>query len=225
MRTLNLIFIVLALVFTSACASNETAPPGATLAVPDSTSAITMGDLRIRPWDQVRVNVFGVDDLDGTYRVDPEGKIRLPLLGSVLVRGYTPFELERRLEALLGESYLQNPMVTVSVEATNTARFTVDGSIAQPGLYPIQGRMTLLQAVAVAGGPARGANPKKVVIFRVIEGQKMGAAFNLEKIRQGEADDPEVFGNDVIVVDGSEARAAYGEVLRSLPLIGFFLAL
>lgn len=225
MRTLNLFFAVLALVFTSACASYETASPNADLAVPDSTSAITIGDLRIRPWDQVRVNVFGVDDFNGTYRVDPEGKIRLPLLGPVLVRGYTPFELERRLEALLGESYLQDPMVTVSVESTKSAQFTVDGSISKPGIYPIQGRMTLLQAVAVAGGPARGANRKKVVIFRVIEGEKMAAAFNLEKIRAGDAEDPEVFGNDVIVVDGSEASAAYGEILRSLPLIGLFLAL
>ena len=128
--------------------------------------------------------------------------------------------MEERYE----QNFLQDPDVSVTIEQSVGRRITVDGSINSPGLYPITGNLTLLQAVAQAGGPADGANPRNVVVFRQINGQRHAAAFDLLAIRNGKAEDPEVFGNDIIVVDGSEARQTYGEVLRSLPLIALFMA-
>jgi polysaccharide export outer membrane protein len=81
-----------------------------------------------------------------------------------------------------------------------------------------------LQAVAISGGPTRGANTNRVVIFRSIDGKRMAAAFDLLKIRAGEGEDPAVFGNDVIVMDGSGLRATYDDFIRSIPLIGLFVA-
>lgn len=225
MRAVSWLCLWCFVVLLGACVSFEKAAPDATLDLPDTTSSLSLGDLRIGPWDRVAIKAFGVDEISGTFEVDPEGNVRMPLLGPVQVLGYTSFELARKLEAQLAEKYLQNPLVTVSIEASDAERFTVDGAVADPGLYPVQGKMTLLQAVALAGGPIGGANVQKVAIFRTIDGKKMGAAFNLELIRQGKADDPQVFGNDIIVVDGSDVREAYGELLRSIPLIGFFLAL
>ena len=216
------LFFALALLL-GACASSDVAPPGARLSVPDTTSAITSGDLRIGPMDIVEVSVFGVPDLDNAYQVDFEGNIRMPLVGEIPAKGFTAIELARRIETALAESYLRDPSVNVVIEESVGQRVTVDGSVEKPGLYAMEGRMTLLQAVASAGGPSDAANPRKVVVFRTIEGERQAAGFNLELIREGEAHDPEVFGNDIIVVDGSEARRAYGDIVRAVPVLALFL--
>ena len=81
---------------------------------------------------------------------------------------------------------------------------------------------TLLQAIALSGGPSDNANTRRVVVFRQIEGKRHAAGFDLKEIRQGNAEDPIVYANDIIVVDGSEARRTYGEFLRSVPLLALF---
>ncbi|MEM9571905.1 MAG: polysaccharide biosynthesis/export family protein [Pseudomonadota bacterium] len=194
------------------------------LPIPDATTSITPADLRIGPMDSLDISVFGVSDLDGTYQVDFEGLLKMPLIGEVPAVGKTAGELSVILEQKYEESFLQDPDVNVIIVDSVGRRITVDGSINNPGLYPVTGSMTLLQSVALAGGPSTGANPKKVVVFRQINGERHAAAFDLVAIRSGEAEDPTIFGNDIIVVDGSEARATYGEVLRSLPLIALFMA-
>ena len=100
---------------------------------------------------------------------------------------------------------------------------TIDGSVAKPGMYPVLGQLTLLQAIALSGGPTDNADPRRVIIFRQIEGKRNAAGFDLTAIREGKAEDPVVYGNDIVVVDGSEARRSYGEFLRSVPLLALFL--
>lgn len=173
--------------------------------------------------DIVEISVFGVPELNNSYQVDYEGRIRMPLVGAVPAKGATAIELEQRLEAVFGQTYLNNPSFSVVIEEPVGERVTVDGSVEKPGLYPVQGRMSLLQAVASAGGPSDTANPKKVVLFRTVGEERKVAGYNLDLIRQGEADDPEVFGNDIIVVDGSEARRAYGDIVRAVPVLALFL--
>ena len=215
----NWAILVSAFLALSACLSTEVALENASLPVPDTTSSITSGDLRIGPMDVVRVDVFGVDELDGEFQVDYQGRVKMPLAGEIQARGYTAFELARVIEEKLAEKYLQNPEVSVVIEESVGQRVTVDGSVVKPGLFPMEGQMTLLQAVAQAGGPSDGANAKNVVIFRTVDGQRQAAAFNLEKIRTGEAQDPEVFGNDIVVVDGSEGRRIFTDLIRSSPLL------
>jgi polysaccharide export outer membrane protein len=175
--------------------------------------------------DMVEVKVFGVDELNGSYQVDHLGRIKMPLIGEVVAKDYTALQLASILEQRLEENYLQDADVTVSVQDSDRERVTIEGSVGRPGMYPVEGRIGLLQAVALAGGPSQSANPRKVVIFRQVEGQRMAAGYDLTAIRKGEAEDPVVFGNDIIVVDGSEARQTYGEILRSIPLLSLFLIL
>jgi polysaccharide export outer membrane protein len=167
--------------------------------------------------------VFGVEDLNGSYQVDPNGKIKFPLLGVIDAQGYTIFELASRIEAGLREGYLRDPQVTARISEASGQQVTVEGSVAKPGMYPVRGRLTLLQAIAVSGGPTVGAEPRRVVIFRTIEGKRMAAAFDLLKIRGGEVEDPVVFGNDVIVMDGNDLRQGYDDFIRSIPLLGLFV--
>jgi polysaccharide export outer membrane protein len=195
------------------------------LALPDNTATAVSQELRIGPNDVLRVSVFGESELDGEYQVDPSGRLKMPLIEPLMAKGYTTFELAETIEGMLGERYLQDPDVYVVIAESQGPQLTVDGAVKSPGLYPVRGQLTLLQAVALSGGPADGANPRKVVVFRQIEGERAAAAFDLVAIRNGDAEDPTVYGNDIIVVDGAAARRVYGEVLRSIPLAALFFAL
>ncbi|MEM7663882.1 MAG: polysaccharide biosynthesis/export family protein [Pseudomonadota bacterium] len=214
----------------AACSSggNSTIPYATSqpLTEPDTTLQIReTEDLRIAPQDKLAVAVYGVPDLEGEYVVDQDGEIKMPLIGEIAAEGYTQNEFAAVLEFALEESYLQNADVTVSIEESIARQLTVDGAVENPGQYPVEGKMHLLQAVAVAGGPDERANPKRVVIFREINGQRMAAAFDLTAIRRGEAEDPLVYGNDIVVVDGSSLRAEYSNVIRTLSTLALFLAL
>jgi len=195
----------------------------ANLAVPDSTSPVQSGDLRIGPMDLLEISVFGAPDLDDAYQVDFEGSLKMPLIGSFKAAGYTATELATYLEGRLSERFLQDPDVTVRITESQDRLVTVDGSVAKPGMYPVRGQLTLLQAIALSGGPTDNANTNRVIIFRQIEGKRNAAGFDLKAIREGKADDPIVYGNDIVVVDGSEARRRYGDFLRSVPLLALFL--
>lgn len=209
------------------CASEGAGPvkTGVALAAPDAPAIVTTSQMKIAPLDVLDIKVFGTTAFDGTYQVDPTGEIKVPLIGVVSTTGYTVFELASVLEHRLGDSFLQNPQVSIRISELYGQRVTVDGAIRNPGLYPVRGSMTLIQAIALSGGPTESANPHRVVIFRTIDGKKQAAAFDLLKIRNGSLPDPPIYGNDTIVMDGSDLKKGYDNVLRSLPLIGLFTVL
>lgn len=213
----------LTLVGLTGCANSEVAAPNQSLAIPDSTTSITAGDLRIGPMDMLEISVFGVDDLDGTFQVDFTGNIKLPLIGEVRAVGLNASELAAVLEDRYGASYLQNPDINVTIEESVGRQVTVEGAVNSPGLFPVRGRLSLLQAVALAGGTSSDSNPKNVILFRDIEGERHAASFNLVAIRRGEADDPTIYGNDIVVVDGSDLRENYRDLIRSAPLLALLV--
>ena len=101
--------------------------------------------------DQVRIITFGEDQLTGEFRVDDQGRISLPLLGSVTAAGLVPQELESKIGGgLKSRNLLRNPSVSVEVLAYRPV--FVLGEVAKPGQYPYQPGMTMLTTVAVAGG-------------------------------------------------------------------------
>jgi polysaccharide biosynthesis/export protein len=191
------------------------------IAVPDNTSIVDSGNQRVSPLDVLDIRVFGSDELNATYQVDPTGQIKFPYIGPMEAKGYTSSELASVLEAKL-EKYFQNPQVSVRITEVNGQQFTIEGAVAKPGMYPVRGPTTLLQAMAISGGPSATANLGGVIIFRTIQGQRKAARFDLRKIRSGESVDPAVFGNDLIVIDGQEKNGVYEEVLRGLPIVGLF---
>lgn len=228
-RLATVVYLMMAMSMMVACSSGGVSEANLStlpLAAPDTTLQIQQTeDLRIARQDRLAVSVYGVPDLDGEYSVDQDGMIKMPLIGSISAIGFTQNEFAGKLEDAFEASYLQHADVTVSIEESLARQLTVDGAVENPGLYPVEGKMHLLQAVAIAGGPDETANPKKVVIFREIDGQRMAAGFDLTAIRKGEAEDPLVYGNDIVVVDGSAVRAQYSNVLRTLSTLAIFLAL
>lgn len=188
-----------------------------------ASSDAEVSGYRIGPSDKLALTVFQVEDLSfEQIVVDASGKLQLPLLGSVQAAGLTPAELSTELERRLGERYLRNPRVSVSVTEAASQKITVDGAVVKPGVYEMRGRTTLLQAVAMAEGGTRIADLRKVAVFRSNEGRPMIAVFDLAAIRRGEAVDPVVLGDDVVVVDTSRLSARYRDIIELLPGLSIF---
>lgn len=190
---------------------------------PDRPVPLTLDDdYRISPLDTLKVSVFQVDDLSGDYEVDLTGHIALPLIGNVRAVDMTTAQLDEKLTQALSARYLQNPDVSVGVKTSSTRVVTVDGSVNQPGVFAITGQMSLLQVVAMAKGTNETANPRRVAIFRTINGQRQAAAFDLVSIRRGTAEDPKIYSGDIVVVDGSAIKNLQRQILSTLPVLSIF---
>ena len=189
---------------------------------PDAPTIDATQVYRVGPGDVLSVTVYRVPNLSGDLQVDTLGAITMPLIGAVPVQGRSSAEIAQDLTKRLGDKYLQSPEIQVVVKESQSQRVTVDGAVTQPGIYPIQGNTSLVQAIAMARGPNDDSNPRRVVVFRTINGQRMAAAFDLVDIRHGEQPDPVIFGSDVIIVDGSKARQRFRDILSTVPLIALF---
>ena len=216
-----------AMVLVTACQSTRGGTiPYATqeLAPPDRPTAAAIGDdYRITTGDKLQVTVFRVEDLSRDYRVDLAGNLSMPLIGNVQAMGRTTGEVRDEIARRLGERYLRDPDVTVSVTESTNNRVTVEGGVRNPGLFPLTGQTSLLQAVAMASGidPQNG-NPRRIAIFRHVGGQRMAAAFDLESIRGGATMDPEIYPGDIVVVQTNSRRGLFQDVLQALPLVALF---
>jgi len=193
------------------------------LAAPDAPSSLALeDDYKIAPLDTLKIVVFQVPDLSGEFEVDLTGRIALPLIGDVKAIDMTTAQLDQKLTEQLGSRYLQSPDVSVGVKSSSTRTVTIDGSVRQPGAFPATGSLTLMKAIALARGTDENANPRRVAVFRQIEGQRMAASFDLTSIRRGQAEDPRIYTGDIIIVDGSSIRAAQRELFGALPLLSIF---
>lgn len=186
------------------------------------TVEVTAGRQTIAPLDKITIKVFQVEELSGEFQVDSNGKIAFPLIGAVDAQGKTPQELASHIAQRLGAKYLRSPNVQVAIIESVEQTITVDGSVVEPGVLPIKGSVTLMRAVAMAKGLKEDANPSRVVVFRTINGQKMAAAFDLTAIRRNQAEDPALYGNDIVVVDGSRTRGILKEVISAVPILAIF---
>lgn len=190
---------------------------------PDPLSAASLGaGYKIAPMDTLTVKVFKMADLSGDYEVDLTGQLSMPLIGNVAAADLTIDQLDQALTERLGEKYLENPDVTVSLKSSTLRTVTVDGAVTKAGSYPVLGPTTLMQAVAQAGGTSQNANTRRVAIFRQIGGKRQAAAFDLTSIRRGESPDPEIFAGDIVIIDGSSIKTVQKQVLNSLPVLSIF---
>ncbi|HRO88712.1 MAG TPA: polysaccharide biosynthesis/export family protein [Chiayiivirga sp.] len=224
-----LIAAVFALLLAACASSGKRAPMGAELPAPDTTTASGAyeggTDYRIGASDLLKISVFGVQELERQARVNSNGQITLPLIGGVMAGGKTIPELEQELAQKYSDGYLQNPQVSVFVEEFTSQRVTVEGAVGKPGIYPITGRTTLLQAIALAQGMDELADQRGVVLFRQVNGERQAAAFDMSRVRSGEMHDPVVYGDDIIVVERSGSKTAVREFLNRLTAFAMFLAL
>ena len=211
----------------AACTTVEDAPRGEqAYAIMPPPPAVGL-DYRIAPDDVLRIQVYHAPDLSlEDARVDAQGMVRMPLIGAVPVAGLSASEAADVVAGRLGERYLVSPQVSLFVKTAVGRRITLDGEVREPGLYPIEGRLTLSQAVALAKGPTRLAATDQVVVVRRMDGQRQAAMFDLGAIRKGAAPDPEILPGDQLIVGLSRAKAILGGARVAVPaLAAGFIAL
>jgi len=124
-------------------------------------------DYRLSTGDRLRVIVFGHEDLSGEVEVNGNGEISLPLIDEVSAAGLSLDELESAIVAALQPDYLKNPRV--SIEMINYRPFYIIGEVTTPGSYPYVNGMTVVNAVAVAGGFTYRARKGRIKIKRESE--------------------------------------------------------
>ncbi|TAG74990.1 MAG: polysaccharide export protein [Burkholderiales bacterium] len=201
----------------AACAGSLSAQPSPARAPSGSASEATqirlpaavLDEYKIGNQDLLDISVYGQAELTRTVRVNSQGNVSLPLVGTVMAIGLTSIQLERLIADRLSEQYLQNPQVTVFVKEAISSRFTVEGAVSKPGVFPLQGPTTLLRAIALAGGQGNLGDLTNVKVFRMqTDGKQETLTYDVEKIRVGEAEDPRIMNDDLIVVNRSKTRAA-----------------
>lgn len=198
---------------TAAAAGTAPAPAPAD-AAPLSSLAAIKSDYRIGANDLLEFDVYGVPDMKRSVRVNGSGAVSLPLIGTVQLAGLTAQQAEAHLAQKYGENYLQNPQVSLFIKEFTTQRITIEGAVVKPGIYPVTGQLTLLRALALAGGGAQYAELSEIMLFRNAQGRPAEPlVFDLEKIRSGEVTDPLIQSDDVIVVKRNASRTALRDSL------------
>ncbi len=174
---------------------------------------------KIGPHDLLEVTVFKVPDLSKTVQVSEAGTINYPLIGELEAGGKTARELEQDLTRLLGAKYLQNPQISVLIKEYNSQRVTVEGAVKKAGVYPITGGMSLLQAIAFAGG-FEGNAEETILLIRQKDGKSFSGKFDVSEIHHGNIPDIPLEAGDVIIAPTSNFKQGMEVIYRLSPLAG-----
>jgi len=140
-------------------------PPSMAADKASATQKVLPDDYRLQVGDKLRIEVYKDAQLSQSVQIRPDGKVTLPFVGDIGAMGLTPVDLRDRVTTLLKE-YVNNPVVTVIVVEGTTPTAYVVGEVNHPGPVTLQGSMTVLQALAVAGGLKDFADAKNIRILR-----------------------------------------------------------
>lgn len=200
MRYLLLLLILLGLTL-SLSAQTSVPPPSsapAPVANPSAASATAAAPISgvsapsgyiLSANDQVAIEVFGEEDLRTNSRLNGEGNLSLPLLGSVHLAGLTLTQAASRLTEMYGKDYLVNPKVNVTLVGYARRRFTVLGQVTRPGSYEMPegspNGIDLLEAVAIAGGYTRIAAPERISVRRQSASGDEVLRINAKRVAKG----------------------------------------
>ena len=176
--------LLAALLALGACGDNDNTPIVPDTSAGSGTMNLTgtvngngdraASDYRLGPNDRTRIIVYGQPNLTGEFVLDGTGNLAFPLIGNVPASGMTPTELQRAIAAKLDPDYLHNP--SVSVEVASRRPFYVVGEVQKPGSYPYVTDMTVLNAIATAGGQTYRANMGRFYIKRQVDGRVVRVA-------------------------------------------------
>lgn len=159
-------------------------------------------DYRLSSNDVVNIKVFQEEELETTARIAKNGMITMPLIKNALIGGLTRQEAEHRVEAQLKE-FLVRPQVTVRIVEYTKRRITVLGHVNDPGAIelPAEGSIDLLEAIGMAGGYSRIANPAKITVKRKVNGRETTIKLDGKKMARDEGSERfEIQAGDMITV-------------------------
>lgn len=182
-------------------ATASTQPDAPKLELTDSSS------YRIRSGDTIEVKVYQEDDLNSKVRVDEEGGVVLPLIGRVSLQGITAEAARKLVSDKYEADFLHHPQVSLMVTEFAPRRFVVMGQVARPGIYeiPTRERLNLLQAIAMAGGYTKIADPSKVRVRRNSEKGEEVLRFNAKALATGGTGEVPLIQSDDNITVGESA--------------------
>jgi len=175
--------------------SIDTNASGATSKPHDNTFVIGNDDV-------LAINVWKEPDISRSIPVRSDGKISLPLVGELQAAGQTPQQLEQLIAGKL-KSYISEPEVTVIVQQINSQKFNILGQVTRPGAYPLTNSLTVLDALALAGGFRDFAKQKSIYVLRQnADGGETRLNFNYKDVIKGKdsAQNVRLQPRDTIVV-------------------------
>ncbi len=160
------------------------APPPKTPPAAAQPAAAVPDDYVIGPQDVLGVVFWREPELSGDVTVRPDGKISLPVIGPMDAAGKRPEELQQMLQKA-ATKYITDPNVAVVVRSINSRRVFVTGAVLAPGAQPLVGPLTVLQALALAGGLSEFADAKNITILRIEGDRTSTLRFNYNDVRRG----------------------------------------
>jgi polysaccharide export outer membrane protein len=162
--------------FLWACAAGPTGAAAQTAAQVAAVANPAGADYVLGSGDRLRVNVYGEQDLSGDYTVSTQGTLAFPLIGDVKAAGRTIPEVTAEIAVRLKEGFVNEPRI--SAEVLNYRPFYILGEVTKPGTYPYSSDMTVMNAVATAGGFTYRANTRRVFIKHAGAGDEKAYPLN-----------------------------------------------
>lgn len=192
-----------------------------------SPSALNEEAYRYGIADELSIRVFQEPDLSTDRAVvDPSGMVAVPGLGLIQAQGRTSDEIGSEVAGRLNSFLLRDAQVVVGLVKPASRTITVNGAVQSAGVFPMPGRMSLIQAIAMGEGITDTASRSNIIVFRESEGQRFAARFDLGAIQAGNTEDPVLQPGDIVIVGTSTALRIYRDLLQILPATaGVFVAL
>jgi protein involved in polysaccharide export with SLBB domain len=160
-----------------------------------------LDDTTLGPGDALTVRVYGEEEMTGNHQVAPDGTINFPLLGALQVNGLEPTEVAEKIQTeLQTRDLMHSPHVSVYVDEYASKRVSVVGAVANPGTFPLEPGMTVVQAISMAGGFSSLADRDGTVVTRRIDKEIIRYRVPVLRVSKGQAEDIEVAAGDIIFV-------------------------
>ena len=187
-----------------------------TVAMLAAGTSVYADDVQLGPGDMLKISVYGNPDLAVETRVSDEGVISYPLVGEIKVGGLSPNAAEKKIAGLLESGgFLKKPHVNLLVTVMQSQQLSVLGQVNKPGRFPVDGKRSLTDILAMAGGLNADA-ADKVTLIRTRDGKTSKESIDLLAIVRSTdgANNPELLAGDVIYVERAPRFYIYGEVQK-----------
>lgn len=192
------------LLWVSGCALFQQGEGESPTVVRRVSAAVPAEGLTLGPGDVFEVRVYEERDLTGEFMVGHDGHIDFPLVGRLLVHGLTPNQLSTKLREELGRKYLRNPQVTVMIKEVNSKKVFVFGQVRKPGTFTYQDRMSIVEAITLAGGFTNLAWSERIKVTRSESGaDEQKFVVDVTQIRDGQQPNFQLNAGDIVFVPES----------------------
>lgn len=197
MRGVRYILLIVLVGLLVSCGATRV-DPGYEALVEQENAVPAVGELGAG--DKFEIRVYGEPEMSGEYTVSNEGTINFPLLGPISAEGKTCADLETSIASGLADGYIKQPSVRCSITQYNSKRIFIFGEVNEPGSFPYRSNITIIEAMALAGGFTQGADTNKTKLSRVIRGTEIQVQVPVQEIVEGRSRNIKLLPGDIVYI-------------------------